>query len=893
MADRGQLKGSGTHLPKKPRAWFTPAAITCIVLRLEVLHRVNYSQQCATPGLESFLCFLFIGYEIYSSRRRWGFVVPEDADDPWRSIFDDISDWFSGPRVAMVMTALSAFILCLGTYLSVSSIATSTYICFWPLESRTGTISWQWLGVVLDAGIVVLLWRILAWKSTLKLRSWALGSISVLSATCTGLVWLCIQFYSPHRESLLGLNSLVTSEIVIDSFVLACLAMSATSWVCEASPITPAATLTFLVGIWTSIAQMKKYGDWLFLSKSAAVGPLWVITLGTIVFIHCYDLRRFLFLRRALFALTLLALTLGCTVYMLFKYPDTFAQGHPIDDLIHNARVQHDRWEKQVRTSNSPQVAAGVYQARHGGKIPPPYFAEWYKYADGAVMVDDFNQIDQDLAPFWNMSPQTLRERAVKVARLPGTATLTIRGGVVSYNEVGEGDAAQDLHDLAEVIRKFSNFLPDMILPINLSPMPRILPPWEEKHSNGKNVLDSLAPLLSSRAVGGANSSTRSNTLASGNGRGKTGLVVGDSVHASDFRQMHIDACPPGSPARVHPQWETDRFCDRCARHHTKDSLPVSWDRLLEICYQPDLKYLHGYFLADSHPKPIRQLAPLFGPFKADGFSDIIIPLPRLMGTLPDIKWQFTRRYDTLFWRGSAGDRDISSLALRGSHKFRLLHLIAHPSPRQEVTMILPLPGARESFGYEKVAASQATAMVPFALGVENSSACVGENCAMAKEAYAFRDEISEPLEYRYVLLLDEDDGPPKQLVRTLRSTSVPFVSTIFRSWYTERLVPWLHFVPIDMRYQALHTTFAYFSGTENRAKVNGRETELIGRGKNAEWIATEGQKWAEKALGQKEIEVYLFRLLLEWGRLVDDRRDEIGVRVKENGELDNDEWTR
>jgi hypothetical protein len=30
--------------------------VLCIVLRLEIFHRVNYQQQCATPGLEVRLC---------------------------------------------------------------------------------------------------------------------------------------------------------------------------------------------------------------------------------------------------------------------------------------------------------------------------------------------------------------------------------------------------------------------------------------------------------------------------------------------------------------------------------------------------------------------------------------------------------------------------------------------------------------------------------------------------------------------------------------------------------------------------------------------------------------------------------------------------------------------
>lgn len=44
-----------------------------------------------------------------------------------------------------------------------------------------------------------------------------------------------------------------------------------------------------------------------------------------------------------------------------------------------------------------------------------------------------------------------------------------------------------------------------------------------------------------------------------------------------------------------------------------------------------------------------------------------------------------------------------------------------------------------------------------------------------------------------------------------------------------------------------------------------------------AEMIAEAGREWAGKVLRKEDMEIFMFRLLLEWGRLTDDRRDEIG----------------
>ena len=107
----------------------------------------------------------------------------------------------------------------------------------------------------------------------------------------------------------------------------------------------------------------------------------------------------------------------------------------------------------------------------------------------------------------------------------------------------------------------------------------------------------------------------------------------------------------------------------------------------------------------------------------------------------------------------------------------------------------------------------------------------------------------------------------------------------------------WKHFVPLDVRLHGVWSTLAYFAGVRTFVDVEGeeggagggsgmqdRETvaqtviqENIAEG---EKIAEAGREWAGRVLRKEDMEVYLFRLLLEWGRLTDDRRDELGYGV-------------
>lgn len=823
-------------------------------------------------------------------------------------MLDDIRDWFSGPRVYMISTVFSAFIFSFGTFLSQSYTKKSTYFCFTPVDNHLTTLVLQWSSLVLDAIIIVLLWRMLAWTATTKLRVQLVGNVLLLSSLAVALIWVGNGILrGGSRKVDASFGSLYGFDVVVDSFAFAVLLISMAMWICQTSPITPISVMTFSVGIWSSCDKVSSYGNWLHISRASGLVPLWIVVTGTILFIYLHDLRSVIFIRRFLLVVVLAILLLTTTITAFIKKPIIYNTLHPINNLIYEARIEHDRWMTKAKLSASLSTAVTVYQERHGGRKPPPNFDEWFMSIEDSLVIDEFPQIDRDLEPFWEVAPETLRRRAEAMAASPGIARVTIRGGKVEWINTGDSSRNQELEELGKMIQNFSSHLPDMVLPVNLSPSPRILPSWEDANKKYRANFNSMVDLLSKRSpIDDAADLTERKSAkehavflqphSEKAGRATASDIVipaWDTTWASDFRRMHIEACSPLSRSRARPVWNFAQFCWDCTRYHSKGQLMTRWHRSLEVCSQPDLKYLHGFYMTDPRSPPIRQLVPLFGASKTDEFKDIIIPLPKSQPDEPDIKWKFKRRYDSLVWRGTVGEHAINNQALRGSHKYRLLHLAATPDRRDQVTMILPSADDDQTFKYELVSAAEANAVVPSSVGVGNYSACMGANCRLLQQAYGSHEDATEPLEYRYVLLLDEDDGPPNQVLRTLRSNSVPLLSTIFKTWYTDRIVPWLHFVPIDVRYQTLHTTFAYFSGTENRPKVNGRETSLPNREKDAEWIMQQGQKWAATALRNKDMEIYLFRLLLEWGRLIDNGRNEIGFWMDKNGDFQNNAWTR
>ncbi|KAF4589389.1 glycosyltransferase family 90 protein [Ophiocordyceps camponoti-floridani] len=879
--DQALLSGSDSHLPDRPRRYTLPALIFCVVLRLEILQRVSSQQQCASPGIQSLLCPLLVGCDIFLSRKRWGVPPIEYDDDPWRSFFDDLHDWFTGPRVTMVVMLASVCIFSLGTYLSACEIARSTFICFTPLDSSALTLLWQFLGLLVDAAIITLLWRTLAWTRTTKQRLRVLTSVFGISALASVGLWLCRTVFGGFHRHDFVFGFLDGFDYLVDSASLAIFVACLGLWICETSFITPVSILTFLAGIWFSIINIAQLDDWIHLSRAGSLFSLWLIAFGTVLFTYTHDVRSVVFVPRPLLTFLFMVLIFVATIITLQKQRGTIEKLHPINDLIFQAQTEHSRWLIEAGTSQSLSVAVKVYEERHAGRAAPPNFAEWYEYAAESPVKDNYKQIDEDLEPFWGVTPEDLRCRVKALSEEPGVSVITIKDGDVGRRVSGGEDESRDLNELVEMIQKFSTHLPDMVLPINLSPSPRVLPSWKDIHlrNSGSKRWPEDPRIKHSGEPRDGEESPRT---------AKPPLTP-----ASKFRQMQQEACPPKSRERTRQHWSFEQFCTACVKHYSQGQHLSDFQRSLDVCSQPDLKYLHGFSLTDKRSPVIRQLVPLFGPSKTAEFRDIMIPLPRSRLEKPDIPWQFLRRYDNLFWRGTVGNDDINGQTLRGSQKFRLLHLLNRPHAQDRVTMVLPKADNNESFGAESVSAAEASRALPISVGMTDYSSCAGEGCEVIKLAFGTEADTEEALEYRYILLTDEDDGPPSELLRTIRSGSVPFVSTIFRSWYTERLVPWLHFVPIDIRYHALHTTFAYFTGTRDRPKINNRETQLLGREGDGEWISRRGQKWAEQALSKNEMEVYLFRLLLEWGRLIDDRRDDIGYRRKQGGSFENEAWTQ
>lgn len=880
-------KGSQTnHLPKRPRRYFLPAVVGAVVIRLELFYLVNSDLQCSAPGIECFLPLLLICYEILPGRRPRTERRKDGEDTLSQTTFEDFDDW---AETSAPLSLTGGLLLAYGAYRASTGSNKSTYFC--SAFDNVPLVFWAQLGgLLLDAVIVILLWRILAWARTTKSRLRTLSGILLASSLAVGtMVWLLQQY-----EARDGLGSLYVFDVAFDGFLFSLFVISSAFVVCEGSPSTLAGTVVLFCGLRSAKQRIGLAGTWENVRRGQSHTALLVLSVGFATFAYASGLRSILFMRRII-VLNLLALFFVCSAIYIVIKRGTLLDDYPVDKIIYANRIEADRWLVHASVSKSVKIAVQEYQARNHRRDPPPKFDVWYKFATdrNSPIIDHFEQIGHDILPFWGVSPEKIREGVALAAQQPDIAIVKVENGAASHSHFIDSPHRPILDELVDLMKSFSEHLPNMQIAVNLNERPRVLAPWDDVQRYTRAGLGhGLRKLLSRRFV---ESSPAQALQKRADPKPVPDILQKDHISAREYHQMTAMTCSPGSKGRSGVHWNIRDFCSRCAKPQSEGIFLKDWDMSLDICHQPDLAHLHGFHITPPSLPPLQQLVPIFSRSKTSSYSDILIPLRRQYDVPEDEPGSdFQMKADQLVWRGKISGDAVSHDLLHGGHQERLVHLVNNSTATNKATILLPTPNKSEKhketeryryryddenrYRYESAPVSDLAS----ALSINAHPACTPASspaCERVAREFGTGPPEQDPptLKSRYVLLTDSDNGAPVGLLPALRSTSVPFVASVFREWYSERLMAWVHFVPVDVRYQGLWSTLSYFAGLTGRGEVNGRDPQMPARVEDAVWIAEQGRTWAGRALRREDMEVYLFRVLLEYARLVDDGRDEAG----------------
>jgi hypothetical protein len=540
---------------------------------------------------------------------------------------------------------------------------------------------------------------------------------------------------------------------------------------------------------------------------------------------------------------------------------------HPIDSLIEEARKAHDAL--LLKRSHDVASAAAHYRERRG-RHPPPGFDKWVEYAvkTEAVIVEDFfDRIYHDVSPFWGLEPNTT---ALQAASWPWI--VRVREG----NVTGVGDVAGRVPWLelwTDLVAEAADFLPDVDMPINYMDESRLLVPWED-------ITKYVAEEKAGRTIPPTNRVIKE---YSGLKHIDAAEKVGEPRWYHELNRywdLARAGCPPDSPSRNVPALEDcslpPQFPYNYNPAYSYKGYVRNFTASSDPCFQPHLRAFHGTFVEPVSMATATELIPLFGGSKLPMNNEILIPGAMYLTKDPFYSGGEThgppwdQKKGGVVWRGAASGGRNKKDNWTHFQRHRLVEMLngttvanLERNGARAMTFELPplekydFPRRRESKMGEWLSQTADAAFV--------NLLCSGDShCDYVSPYFSEKEGIQMKDQYVQKFIPDADGNSFSARFRgLLLSTSLPLKATIYSEWHDDRLMPWLHFAPLDNTFQDLYGVLDYFTRD--------------GKGDAAaKLIAESGKAWGEKVLRREDMLLYTWRVLLEFARVCDEKRDKL-----------------
>ncbi|KAJ5084535.1 hypothetical protein NUU61_009114 [Penicillium alfredii] len=556
------------------------------------------------------------------------------------------------------------------------------------------------------------------------------------------------------------------------------------------------------------------------------------------------------------------------TLYKPFLAFDDGSCDHPVFRIAMEAQKSFNATlEKQ---SQSLDEAIAEYQRRYR-MPPPPHFDKWYEFARErkVVLIDEYDGIYHALLPFWGVSPSVIRARTRQDLGFANVMMgVSVRNGRAIHLFDGQGEYQQSA--TMAILEKFSQWLPDMDLAFNVHDEPRVVVPHEELQrmvSSGREAHGRLA-----RNVSLINEFSRSKD------------VVDPIPEVTTSRYNNIErqetwlasrlSCPPDSPAR-----SLDGDAPDDTASYAVEPLGFVWNQTAfsDICKNPSLRHRLGVFERPNAFKITSELSAVFSMSRPSSFQDIVVPSPWYHQDVTafdeghSVAWE--DKIHDLYWRGGDSGGHSRGGSWRNLIRQRVIGNLTHPTspryilrPKNETSLASCTFGGKGN-GWEahKVRATNSSRL--FNTKFTRFENC-DDDCFEATEflGEAERDSQDEAWKHRYLLDMD-GHAYSGRFYAFMRSKSLPMKLSLFREWHESVLIPWVHYVPLSKDTNEYTELLRYF------------EEDVSGRNMSKS-IAQEGRDWAYKAVRNEDMEVYMFRLFLEFARVQDDNRESLGYHI-------------
>ncbi|CED83568.1 Endoplasmic reticulum protein EP58, contains filamin rod domain and KDEL motif [Phaffia rhodozyma] len=536
---------------------------------------------------------------------------------------------------------------------------------------------------------------------------------------------------------------------------------------------------------------------------------------------------------------------------LLHLDPSLPVSQHPIYQLMDSARKEWN--DKLAQQSTTLAEAVAEYKRRYYID-PPKGFEQWWKWCreHNVQLLDEYDQIHRDLAPFRALRPSVIQERLARIQSLPDMFTISVRNGQVNSSHVtydARAIAGSDDRRLGqiELIERVAQFIPDFTAVYSIHDSPtRFI-----SHSHKQDLLDHADD--------------------------NEFFDIRNEVVSSQAGWMA--ACPENTSLG---KYGINSKVTTVAAVDADKTFISSHSASMDLCNHPDVLSLHGTFVS-LRPGTQSELMPYFSLSKTNLHSDILgVPTERWSDIGPNDKvkrWE-EKTDKRLFWRGkNTGGIFNKQIDWRKNHRSRLVGLMGPVGKKNrgvKSSMIDMLSSPRTlAFAeadddkmilgrmIEKKRQADLNKLMMDVAFVSEPVQCDEKDgtCADIKDELAFKDflNVEEQSSYKYQLDVDGNAWSAR-FKRLMTSGSLVLKSTVHPEFWTDRIQPWLHYVPVKVDYSDVYEILNFFRGDDSEG--------LSGEDDLAALIAESGREWSLSFWRKEDMTAYVFRLYLEWARI-------------------------
>ncbi|KAJ5024412.1 hypothetical protein PSV08DRAFT_227664 [Bipolaris maydis] len=485
-------------------------------------------------------------------------------------------------------------------------------------------------------------------------------------------------------------------------------------------------------------------------------------------------------------------------------------QYHPVELLIRKAQDDFKHLvDKQSKTLESAETE---YRRRYS-RSPPPGFAQWFAYAKSknSILIDDFDIINRDLKPFWKIAPQRLHESINHVSSFQHLALR--KCGFTDGRFHGQG-GGWIVEDLGKLLQEVSQGIPNVEFAFDVVDEPRVVITQQMLDTGGISKPEFY-----------------------------------DAHHLSIWERA-TSACAHTSSSGKPP-----------VIHDYGLNLVQDWYQSKDVCSHPEFSFMHGFFsspmtclLTDAPIPVLSQAAPT-------SFGDIMYPSPWYTAKMDqgvykdedDPLWEQKAR--NLYWAGSTTGSYSWNGTWRYSHRQRFVELVQTLNRTSHMYLEESKSGHWTDYkaveNHNDLFDAKLTAIIQ----------CDDKDCEEQKKFFTLGEKEERSRQFHSQFVFDVDGNSfSGRFYTLLRSRSVVLKQTVLREWHDERLVPWVHFIPISLSMDELPEVMRYMT-THEDGKRRAKE------------IADAGREWHGKFLRKEDFTIYLYRLMLELARIMDPNR--------------------